>query len=160
MSSAILLYKMKSLFFSQKTKIFKKHKPVSFKFCTNFSAIKYNSFILFLAQALHTFVKSSLLKCKFLGFSSARVKIRQIRQIPRSFRPGILKRYVLNPPPMRMFFFLLEQPKQMKIMQVYSWLPTCSFVIRSCSKSLIIFNIFIKKQKMYIDNLNCFFFGC
>ena len=35
----------------------------------------------FLAQALHTFVKSSLLKCKFLGFLSARVKIRQISHV-------------------------------------------------------------------------------
>ena len=77
MSSAILLYKMKSLFFSQWTKSFRKHKPVSFKFCINFSAIKHNSSILFLAQTLYTFVKSSLLKCKFFGLS-ARVKICQI----------------------------------------------------------------------------------
>ena len=48
---------------------------------TNFSAIKHNSSILFLAQALHTFVKSSLLKCKFLGFSSAQVKICQIPRV-------------------------------------------------------------------------------
>ena len=73
MSSAILLYKMKSLFFSQLTKIFRKHKPVSFKFCINFGAIKHNSSILFLAQALHTSVKSR--------FSSARAKIRQIPHV-------------------------------------------------------------------------------
>ena len=48
---------------------------------TNFSAIKHNSSILFLAQALHTFIKSSLLKCKFLGFSSAQVKICQIPRV-------------------------------------------------------------------------------
>ena len=48
------------------------------KLYIKFSAIKHNSFILFLAQALHTFVKSSLLMCKFLGFSSGRVKIWQI----------------------------------------------------------------------------------
>ena len=63
------------------TKIFRKHKSVSFKFCINFSAIKHNSSILFLAQALYTFVKSSLLNCKFLGFSSAQVKVCQIPHV-------------------------------------------------------------------------------
>ena len=72
---------MKSLFFSQWTKSFRKHKPVSFKFCINFSAIKHNSSILFLAQALHTVVRSCLLKCKFLGFLSAQVKICQIPRV-------------------------------------------------------------------------------
>ena len=72
MSSASFIYKMKSLFFSHYTKNFRKHKLVSFKFCINFSAIKNNSSILFLTQALHTFIKSSLLKCKFLGFLSAK----------------------------------------------------------------------------------------
>ena len=43
-----------------------------------FSAIKQNSPILFLAQTLYTLFKRSPLKCKFLRFSSARVKIRQI----------------------------------------------------------------------------------
>ena len=43
-----------------------------------FSAIKQNSPILFLAQPLYTLFKRNPLKCKFLRFSSARVKIRQI----------------------------------------------------------------------------------
>ena len=43
-----------------------------------FSAIKNNSSILFLVQTLFALVKSSLLKCKFLRFSSAPVKICQI----------------------------------------------------------------------------------
>ena len=59
-------------------KIFRKHKPVSFKFCSNFSPIKHNSSILFLSQAFHTFIKSSLLKCNLLGFLSTWVKICQI----------------------------------------------------------------------------------
>ena len=42
------------------------------------SVIKQNSTILFLAQILCTLFKRSPLKCKFLRFSSARVKIRQI----------------------------------------------------------------------------------
>ena len=46
-----------------------------------FSAIKHNSPILFLAQTLYTLVKSNLLKCKFLRFSSARVKICQIPHV-------------------------------------------------------------------------------
>ena len=51
----------------------------SFKFCINVQChIKHNSSILFLAQALYTFVKSSPLKCRFLRFLNARVKIRQI----------------------------------------------------------------------------------
>ena len=78
MSSAILLYKMKPLFFSQWMKIFRKRKPVSFKFCSNFSPIKHNSSILFLSQAFHTFIKSSLLKCNLLGFLSTWVKNCQI----------------------------------------------------------------------------------
>ena len=35
----------------------------------------------FLVQALHTFIKSSLLKCTFLGFSSAWVKSCQISHV-------------------------------------------------------------------------------
>ena len=81
MSSAISLYKMKSLFSSLQKKIFRTHKSVSFKFCISFSAIKHNSSILFLAQALYNFAKSSLLKCKILGLPSARVKIFQIPHI-------------------------------------------------------------------------------
>ena len=62
-------------------KNFRKHKPVSFKFCISFGAIKHNSSTLFLAQALHTFIKRSLLKCIFLGFSSAWVKVCQIPHV-------------------------------------------------------------------------------
>ena len=43
-----------------------------------FSAIKDNSSILFLAQTLYTLFKRSPLKCKFLRFSSAWDKLRQI----------------------------------------------------------------------------------
>ena len=43
-----------------------------------FSAIKQNSPILFLAQILCTLFKRSPLKCKFLRFLSAQIKIRQI----------------------------------------------------------------------------------
>ena len=50
-------------------------------FASVFSAIKHNSSILFFAQTLYTLVKSSLLKCKFLRFSSARVKTRQIPHV-------------------------------------------------------------------------------
>ena len=46
-----------------------------------FSAIKQNSPILFLAQTLYTLFKRSPLKCKFLRFSSARVKICQIPHV-------------------------------------------------------------------------------
>ena len=46
-----------------------------------FSAIKQNSSILFLAQTLYTLFKRSPLKCKFLRFSSAWVKIRQIPHV-------------------------------------------------------------------------------
>ena len=81
MSSDILPYKMKSLFFSHKTKSFRKNNPISFNFCINFSGMKYNSSILFLAQALHTFVKRNLLKCNFLRLLSARVKICQIPRV-------------------------------------------------------------------------------
>ena len=49
----------------------------SSNFATVFSAIKHNSPILLLAQTLHTLLKSSPLKCKFLRFSIAQVKIRQ-----------------------------------------------------------------------------------
>ena len=41
---------------------------------SKFISIKHNSSILFLTQTLYTLVKSSLLKCKFLRFWSARVK--------------------------------------------------------------------------------------
>ena len=43
-----------------------------------FSAIKQNFSILFLTQTLYTLFKRSSLKCKFMRFPSARVKIRQI----------------------------------------------------------------------------------
>ena len=43
-------------------------------FASLFSAIKHNSSALFLTQALHTLVKDSPLKCKFLRFSSAWVR--------------------------------------------------------------------------------------
>ena len=46
-----------------------------------FSAIKQNSPILFLVGRLYTLFKRSPLKCKFLRFSSALVKIRQIPQV-------------------------------------------------------------------------------
>ena len=46
-----------------------------------FSATKQNSRILFLAQKLCTLFKRSPLKCKFLRFSSARVKICQIHHV-------------------------------------------------------------------------------
>ena len=46
-----------------------------------FSAIKHNSPILFLAQTLYTLFKRSPLKCKFLRFLSARVKICQIPHV-------------------------------------------------------------------------------
>ena len=49
--------------------------PSNSNFASIFSAIKHNSSILFLAQTLYTLVKCNLLKCKFLRFSSARVKI-------------------------------------------------------------------------------------
>ena len=85
--SAILLSRMKLLFFSlwkfAKLLMLFCKAQVSFpsNFASIFSAIKYNSSILFLAQTLYTLVKSNLLKCKFLRFSSARVKICQIPHV-------------------------------------------------------------------------------
>ena len=61
-----------------KQKILESTSQFSSNFASIFSTIKHNSPILFLAQALYTLVKSSLLKCKFLKFLSARVKICQI----------------------------------------------------------------------------------
>ena len=46
-----------------------------------FSAIKQNSPILFLAQTLYTLFKKSPLKCNFLRFLNAQVKIRQIPHV-------------------------------------------------------------------------------
>ena len=46
---------------------------------------KHNSCILFLVWSLYALVKSSLLKCKILGFSSARVKICQIPHVASIF---------------------------------------------------------------------------
>ena len=53
----------------------------SFEFCINISSIKNNSPIPFLAQTLLTFIKSNLLKYKFLRFLSAWVKICQIHHV-------------------------------------------------------------------------------
>ena len=50
-------------------------------FASIFSAIKNNSSIFFLAETLFTLVKSSLLKCKYLRFSNALVKICQIPHV-------------------------------------------------------------------------------
>ena len=50
-------------------------------FASIFNAIKHNSSILFLAQTLYTLFKRSPLKCKFLRFSSAPVKISQIHHV-------------------------------------------------------------------------------
>ena len=61
--------------------IFESTIQFSFKCSSIFSAIKHNSSILFFAQTLYTLVKSSLLKCKFLRFSIAWVKTRQIPHV-------------------------------------------------------------------------------
>ena len=50
-------------------------------FASIFSAIKHNSFILFLAQTLYTLFKRSPLQCKFLRFLSALDKIRHIPHV-------------------------------------------------------------------------------
>ena len=50
-------------------------------FASIFSVIKHNFSTLFLAQTLYTLVKSNLLKCKCLRFSSTRVKICQIPHV-------------------------------------------------------------------------------
>ena len=59
---------------------FWKHKPVLLhsNFVSILNATKHNSSVLFLAKTLHTLVKSSPLKCKFLKLLSSQVKIRQI----------------------------------------------------------------------------------
>ena len=49
-------------------------------FASVFSAIKHNFSILFLAQT-YTLVKSNLLMCKFLRFSSARIKTCQVPHV-------------------------------------------------------------------------------
>ena len=61
--------------------IFESTSQFSFKFVSIFSAIKHNSFILFLAQTLHTLFKRSPLQCKFLRFLSSLVKIRHIPHV-------------------------------------------------------------------------------
>ena len=69
--------------FQPVNKIFQKPQ-VSFlsNLASIFSAIKHNSPILFVAQTLYTLVKSNLLKkCKFLEFSSVRVKVCQIPHV-------------------------------------------------------------------------------
>ena len=68
--------------FQPVNKIFQKPQ-VSFlsNLASIFSAIKHNSSILFVAQTLYTLVKSNLLKCKCLRFSSVRVKICQIPHV-------------------------------------------------------------------------------
>ena len=50
-------------------------------FASILSTIKHKSSLLFLAQALYTLVKSSPLKCIFLRFLSAQVKICQIPHV-------------------------------------------------------------------------------
>ena len=55
-----------------------------------FSAIKQNSPILFLAQTLYTLLKRRPLKCKYLRFSSARVKIRQIPHVSSELTSKLL----------------------------------------------------------------------
>ena len=63
----------------------KKFQKAQVSFLSNlasiFSAIKHNSSILFVDQTLYTLVKNNLLKCKFLRFSSVRVKICQIPHV-------------------------------------------------------------------------------
>ena len=53
-----------------------------------FSAIKHNSPILVLAQRLYTLFKRSPLKCNFLRFLSARVKLPQIPRVNSSSNFG------------------------------------------------------------------------
>ena len=60
--------------------IFESKNQFSFKFCIN---IQWHQTYLPLAQTLYTLVKGSLLKCRALRFSSARIKIWQI--IPVNF---------------------------------------------------------------------------
>ena len=78
--SAILLSRMKLLFFSlwkfAKLLMLFCKAQVSFpsNFASIFSAIKYHSSLLFLAQTLHTSFKRRPLKCKFLTLLSVRVK--------------------------------------------------------------------------------------
>ena len=60
-----------------------------------FSAIKYHSPILFLAQALYTLSKSSPLKWKFLRFSNAWVKIRQIPHVKFELTSQFLSKFCI-----------------------------------------------------------------
>ena len=69
-------------YFSAVFPLFFSHKAVSLKFCISFSAIKHNSCILFwLNNYTLYFIKRSLLKSKFLRFSSAQVNICQIPRV-------------------------------------------------------------------------------
>ena len=61
--------------------IFETTSHFSFKFCISIQCDQTWLFCTFLAQTLCTLVKSSPLKCKFLRFSSARVKICQIPHV-------------------------------------------------------------------------------
>ena len=61
-----------------------------------FSAIKQNSPILFLAQPLYTLFKRNPLKCRFLRFSSAQVKIRQISHVNFELKSQFLLKFCIT----------------------------------------------------------------
>ena len=75
---------------------FWKHKSVFRQiFASIFSAIKINSSVLSLAQTLCTLVKSSPLKCNFLSFSSAQVKICQIPHVNFELTSQVLFKFCI-----------------------------------------------------------------
>ena len=86
-------------------------------FTSIFSAIKHNSSVLFLAQALYTLVKSSSLKFKFLRFSSARVKICQISHINFELTSQVLFSFAS-------FFILMTHnfPVNFKLIRFLFWI--------------------------------------
>ena len=82
-SSAILLYKMKSLFFSlwKLAKFFMSLLKAQVSFPSNFASIFITPPYFYSSNIIYNLLKSSLLKCKLLRFSSTRVKICQVSYV-------------------------------------------------------------------------------
>ena len=82
-----------------------------------FSAIKHNSSILYLAQTLYTLVKGSPLKCKFLRFLSARVKIHQSPHLNFEMTSQFLFQFCI-------FFIVMtnSSPENFKLIHFLLWI--------------------------------------
>ena len=81
-------------------------------FTSIFSAIKHNSSVLFLVQALYALVKRSPLKCKFLRHLSVWVKVRQTVM-------SISKRQVISSSNFASFFIVLMNNSSVNFNLIY-----------------------------------------